>query len=251
MSVEALAEQFGVTLQTVRRDVKLLADAGLLARFHGGARVPSSTTENIAYRQRQQLNEDAKRRIARAVAQGRARRLLADPQHRHHHRGHRARAAAAQGPARDHEQPERGGDPVGQPRLRSDRRRRRRARARPRHRRRGDGRFHPPVQGRHRPDRHLGHRGRRHAARLRLPRSEGGARDRRAFARGLAGRRPQQVQPRRRWSSWAGSTRSTRCSPTRPPPPPFEALLAEAGVHCVVAAEGETSRLDMSTAAPS
>ena len=70
VTVEALAEQFGVTLQTVRRDVKLLADAGLLARFHGGVRVPSSTTENIAYRQRQQLNDEAKRRIARAVARG-------------------------------------------------------------------------------------------------------------------------------------------------------------------------------------
>jgi DeoR family glycerol-3-phosphate regulon repressor len=57
-----------VTLQTVRRDVKLLSDEGLLARFHGGVRVPSSTTENIAYRQRQQLNESAKQRIARAVA---------------------------------------------------------------------------------------------------------------------------------------------------------------------------------------
>src|SRR4051795_5858684 len=68
LSVEALADQFDVTLQTVRRDVKMLSDAGLLARFHGGVRVPSSTTENIAYRQRQALNEDAKRRIARAVA---------------------------------------------------------------------------------------------------------------------------------------------------------------------------------------
>ena len=68
VSVETLAEQFGVTLQTVRRDVKLLADAGLLARFHGGARVPSSTTENLAYRQRQLLNEQVKQRIARAVA---------------------------------------------------------------------------------------------------------------------------------------------------------------------------------------
>lgn len=68
VTVEALAERFGVTLQTVRRDVKLLSDAGLLARFHGGVRLPASTTENIAYRQRQQLNEDAKRRIARAVA---------------------------------------------------------------------------------------------------------------------------------------------------------------------------------------
>ena len=68
ISVEALAEQFGVTLQTVRRDVKLLADAGLLARFHGGVRVPSSTTENIAYRQRQHAQREAKQRIARAVA---------------------------------------------------------------------------------------------------------------------------------------------------------------------------------------
>jgi len=68
VSVEALAEQFGVTLQTVRRDVKLLAAAGLLARFHGGVRVPGSTTENLAYRQRQLLNEQAKQRIARVVA---------------------------------------------------------------------------------------------------------------------------------------------------------------------------------------
>ena len=68
VSVEALAEQFGVTLQTVRRDVKLLSDAGLLARFHGGVRLPGSTTENIEYRQRQGLNESAKQRIARTVA---------------------------------------------------------------------------------------------------------------------------------------------------------------------------------------
>ena len=67
-SVEALADRFDVTLQTVRRDVKLLADAGLLARFHGGVRLPASTTENIAYRQRQRLNDAAKRRIAKAVA---------------------------------------------------------------------------------------------------------------------------------------------------------------------------------------
>jgi DeoR family glycerol-3-phosphate regulon repressor len=69
LSVEALAEDFGVTLQTVRRDVRLLAGQGLLARFHGGVRVPGSTTENIAYRQRQRLNEAAKQRIARSVAQ--------------------------------------------------------------------------------------------------------------------------------------------------------------------------------------
>jgi DeoR family glycerol-3-phosphate regulon repressor len=68
MSVEALAERFGVTLQTIRRDVTLLADAGLLVRFHGGVRAAASTTENIAYRQRRELNADAKHHIARAVA---------------------------------------------------------------------------------------------------------------------------------------------------------------------------------------
>ena len=68
VSVEALAEKFGVTLQTLRRDVQKLAEAGLVTRFHGGVRVPSSTTENIAYRQRQALNLDAKARIAKAIA---------------------------------------------------------------------------------------------------------------------------------------------------------------------------------------
>ncbi|WP_077035080.1 DeoR/GlpR family DNA-binding transcription regulator [Pelomonas sp. KK5] len=68
VSVEALAEKFGVTLQTVRRDVQRLAEAGLVARFHGGVRVPASTTENIAYRQRQALQAEGKARIARAIA---------------------------------------------------------------------------------------------------------------------------------------------------------------------------------------
>lgn len=68
-SIEFLAEKFNVTLQTVRRDVQRLSEAGLLARFHGGVRVPSSTTENIAYRQRQALTADGKARIAQAVAQ--------------------------------------------------------------------------------------------------------------------------------------------------------------------------------------
>ena len=68
-SVDALAQRFQVTLQTVRRDVGLLAAAGLLSRFHGGVRVPGSTTENIGYLQRQRLNHGAKERIAQAVAE--------------------------------------------------------------------------------------------------------------------------------------------------------------------------------------
>ena len=67
-TIEALAERFGVTLQTVRRDVQRLAEAGLLSRFHGGVRLPVSTTQNIAYRQRQAMLADAKTDIARAIA---------------------------------------------------------------------------------------------------------------------------------------------------------------------------------------
>jgi DeoR family transcriptional regulator, glycerol-3-phosphate regulon repressor len=68
VSVEQLSEALDVTLQTVRRDVQRLAEAGLLTRFHGGVRVPSSTVENIAHRQRESLNAEGKARIARAVA---------------------------------------------------------------------------------------------------------------------------------------------------------------------------------------
>ncbi len=68
-TVEHLADKLGVTLQTVRRDVQRLADEGLLARFHGGVRVPGSTVENIAHQQRENLNALGKARIARSVAQ--------------------------------------------------------------------------------------------------------------------------------------------------------------------------------------
>ena len=68
VTVEHLADTLGVTLQTVRRDVQRLADEGLLARFHGGVRVPRSTIENIAHQQRESLNADSKSRIAKSVA---------------------------------------------------------------------------------------------------------------------------------------------------------------------------------------
>lgn len=67
-TVEQLARLLGVTLQTVRRDVQRLAEAGLLTRFHGGVRVPGSTVENLAHNQRETLHAEGKARIARAVA---------------------------------------------------------------------------------------------------------------------------------------------------------------------------------------
>jgi DeoR family transcriptional regulator, glycerol-3-phosphate regulon repressor len=69
LGIDRLADALNVTLQTVRRDVSALAEAQLLQRYHGGVRLPSSTTENVAYQQRQQLNAEGKRRLAKAVAQ--------------------------------------------------------------------------------------------------------------------------------------------------------------------------------------
>jgi DeoR family glycerol-3-phosphate regulon repressor len=65
--VEDLADRFGVTVQTIRRDLSELADAGRLQRVHGGAVLPSGTT-NIGYEDRRSLNEAAKVAIARACA---------------------------------------------------------------------------------------------------------------------------------------------------------------------------------------
>ena len=65
--VEGLAEAFGVTVQTIRRDLTELCDARLLDRIHGGAVLPSGVT-NIGYEDRRRLNADAKEAIARACA---------------------------------------------------------------------------------------------------------------------------------------------------------------------------------------
>ncbi len=67
VSVERLAERLGVTLQTVRRDVQRLAEAGLVARFHGGVSVPAKSSSADAWRQRQSTRSEGKTRIAQAV----------------------------------------------------------------------------------------------------------------------------------------------------------------------------------------
>ncbi|UTH47626.1 DeoR/GlpR transcriptional regulator [Loktanella salsilacus] len=67
VTVEHLAEHLGVTLQTIRRDLSELADAGKLERVHGGAVLPSGTV-NIAYEERRRLNADNKTAMAKACA---------------------------------------------------------------------------------------------------------------------------------------------------------------------------------------
>lgn len=65
--VETLAERFGVTVQTIRRDLTELAEAGKLDRVHGGAVMPSGVA-NIGYEERRSLNAEAKAAIARSCA---------------------------------------------------------------------------------------------------------------------------------------------------------------------------------------
>lgn len=68
VGVEALAERFDVTHQTIRRDLAELADQGMLDRVHGGA-VLKSGVSNIGYEERRALHEPAKAAIGRACAE--------------------------------------------------------------------------------------------------------------------------------------------------------------------------------------
>jgi DeoR family transcriptional regulator, glycerol-3-phosphate regulon repressor len=67
VQVEDLAQRFDVTLQTIRRDLGDMADAGLLDRVHGGA-VARSGAVNLGYEQRRRMNDAAKEAIGRACA---------------------------------------------------------------------------------------------------------------------------------------------------------------------------------------
>ncbi|MBF9030434.1 DeoR family transcriptional regulator [Rhodobacterales bacterium HKCCE3408] len=68
VTVDSLARHFGVTLQTIRRDLTELAEAGRLERVHGGAIIPSGTA-NLIYEHRRGLQSVEKAAIARLCAQ--------------------------------------------------------------------------------------------------------------------------------------------------------------------------------------
>jgi len=67
VSIETLATSYGVTTQTIRRDVNALCSENLLRRRHGGVETVNASG-NLAYQARQIINVDAKRAIGRAVA---------------------------------------------------------------------------------------------------------------------------------------------------------------------------------------
>ncbi|MEM7465229.1 MAG: DeoR/GlpR family DNA-binding transcription regulator, partial [Pseudomonadota bacterium] len=68
VDVESLSRRFGVTPQTIRKDLNDLCDMERLHRVHGGAVFPSNTV-NLAYRARREIAAEGKAHIAQTVAQ--------------------------------------------------------------------------------------------------------------------------------------------------------------------------------------
>jgi DeoR family glycerol-3-phosphate regulon repressor/DeoR family fructose operon transcriptional repressor len=69
ITVADMSARFEVSLDTIRRDLDILADQGLILRTHGGA-VPSESmaTADSPFEQRISARQDAKERIGRAAA---------------------------------------------------------------------------------------------------------------------------------------------------------------------------------------
>ncbi len=69
ITVTDMSARFEVSLDTIRRDLDMLADQGLILRTHGGA-VPSESmaTADSPFEQRISARQDAKERIGRAAA---------------------------------------------------------------------------------------------------------------------------------------------------------------------------------------
>lgn len=68
ISVTELAERFGVTDVSIRRDLTVLEDAGRLRRIHGGAVAASRGWRDVGYLARAREQREAKARIGAAAA---------------------------------------------------------------------------------------------------------------------------------------------------------------------------------------
>ncbi|SIO30128.1 DeoR/GlpR family DNA-binding transcription regulator [Vannielia litorea] len=67
LSANALSDMLGVSVQTLRADLRALDEARIVRRRHGGASLATSS-ENIDYQPRQETSRDEKARIGAAVA---------------------------------------------------------------------------------------------------------------------------------------------------------------------------------------
>lgn len=67
-SVEMLSQRFGVSTQTIRRDLQALEDQGLVRRTYGGAIARSNhSSHELAFHTREETNKPQKQSIARAA----------------------------------------------------------------------------------------------------------------------------------------------------------------------------------------
>lgn len=67
-TIDTLARDFGVSAQSVRRDIIRLDTKGILQRFHGGVGV-RETSVRLGYAEKRTVATDAKTRIARKTAE--------------------------------------------------------------------------------------------------------------------------------------------------------------------------------------
>lgn len=65
--IDDLAQRYGLTTQTIRRDINVLCNLGYARRFHGGVGAPVER-RNVSTHERFKLNVAAKRAIALRVA---------------------------------------------------------------------------------------------------------------------------------------------------------------------------------------
>ncbi|WP_319567478.1 DeoR/GlpR family DNA-binding transcription regulator [Cohaesibacter marisflavi] len=69
VTIEALADSFGVSAQTIRREIIAMDNAGLLQRFHGGAgRAEGTSTLRLGHNYKAHQNREEKDLIAQKVA---------------------------------------------------------------------------------------------------------------------------------------------------------------------------------------
>jgi DeoR family transcriptional regulator of aga operon len=67
-TVNEISERFSVSLATVRRDLEILSERGVIQRFHGGARTAQQAPPELPVLQRQSEQADEKRRIGRRAS---------------------------------------------------------------------------------------------------------------------------------------------------------------------------------------
>ncbi|MGB0722625.1 MAG: DeoR/GlpR family DNA-binding transcription regulator [Gammaproteobacteria bacterium] len=67
VEVDDLVARFDVTPQTIRKDLNVICDLGVLQRFHGGA-LYAAGVANVGYESRRNISSDAKRLIGQHAA---------------------------------------------------------------------------------------------------------------------------------------------------------------------------------------